>query len=386
MALRKRGHSWQVDVTMGRTCRVREDYATYEEARKREAELRAEYLAGKRVRGRLSGSTFGEAVALWLEEVQRTRERATYDYYNTMVTPATHVFGTVPLARLGRRQVMEYVGHVQKATSPVTAKKTLGAIQTAVRWAVANELVESSPVITIPLPKVSPVRRCDVLTEAEWIKVMAVPKTWKERGIVLLLAHAGLRRGEVRAFAADWLNWDDRAIVIPVSAQYRPKSKRPRPIPLSPDLETWARAWPENRWYLLDGNRDVAQIRRLVERCQGVLNAKPGQKRKPETKGGKKPPPERRLTPHILRHSYASLLDRSGVALADIRDVLGHTDVATTARYVHSLPGHVERVRGAVWPVTTNVTTQRHRPRKTGTSAKTRKANKTASVQEMRPD
>ena len=49
-------------------------------------------------------------------------------------------------------------------------------------------------------------------------------------------------------------------------------------------------------------------------------------------------PPER-LTPHKLRHAYATDLLNRGVPLHVLRDQLGHSDISTTSIYVHSQPG-----------------------------------------------
>ena len=45
---------------------------------------------------------------------------------------------------------------------------------------------------------------------------------------------------------------------------------------------------------------------------------------------------ERRVTPHILRHTFASRYLEAGGTLAELRDILGHTNIATTDRYSHA--------------------------------------------------
>ena len=44
---------------------------------------------------------------------------------------------------------------------------------------------------------------------------------------------------------------------------------------------------------------------------------------------------KKRITPHSLRHSYATHLIEAGVDLLDVQKILGHQSVLTTLRYTH---------------------------------------------------
>lgn len=46
--------------------------------------------------------------------------------------------------------------------------------------------------------------------------------------------------------------------------------------------------------------------------------------------------------PHALRHSFATDIQKNGASLLETKEMLGHTRVETTERYIHSLDGHLE--------------------------------------------
>jgi len=48
--------------------------------------------------------------------------------------------------------------------------------------------------------------------------------------------------------------------------------------------------------------------------------------------------PKKKISPHCLRHSYATHLIEAGVDLLEVQKILGHHSVLTTARYTHLTP------------------------------------------------
>jgi integrase/recombinase XerD len=53
---------------------------------------------------------------------------------------------------------------------------------------------------------------------------------------------------------------------------------------------------------------------------------------------------ERHVTPHMLRHTVATLLLRNGVDIRVVQEFLGHASIATTQRYTHITKDHLARV------------------------------------------
>jgi integrase/recombinase XerD len=49
--------------------------------------------------------------------------------------------------------------------------------------------------------------------------------------------------------------------------------------------------------------------------------------------------PKKKISPHSLRHSYATHLIEAGVDLLEVQKILGHHSILTTARYTHLTDG-----------------------------------------------
>ncbi|CAH2603761.1 Tyrosine-type recombinase/integrase [Rhodovastum atsumiense] len=162
------------------------------------------------------------------------------------------------------------------------------------------------------------------LAEAQVAALMAAlgedPDPLAGRAIALL-ALTGARRSEVlRARWAD-VDVERRLLTVP-----RSKSGRRRHIPLSDAalrlLETLPRA-PGQEWLF-------PSPRRPGRPMQSVRSAWARARRAAALPAGT------RL--HDLRHTFASILINGGRSLYDVSRVLGHTQLATTARYAHLSP------------------------------------------------
>jgi site-specific recombinase XerD len=213
--------------------------------------------------------------------------------------------------------------------------RRVGAIRTFYRWAVSAGHLATDPSLLLGRPKVVS-RLPTVLRPAEAADLAGAPVARPEEGslgraialrdaaVLELLYGSGLRVGEVANLSLDRVDIP-RARVLVLG-----KGSKERDVPIS---EYAADAVST---YLLDGRPWMASddsrhlffnrrrkpfserdIRSMVQRYGATLL------------------PGRRVTPHTLRHSFATHLLEGGADIRAVQELLGHASVATTQRYTH---------------------------------------------------
>ncbi len=143
------------------------------------------------------------------------------------------------------------------------------------------------------------------------------------RWAAYLLISTGLRCEEMM-----FLEWGDIALdagILWVSNKphldYQPKGGRERSVPLSPDLTAELTARAEATGWVCKGPSG-GQINRAWF-AKAVARA------------GKASRLTQRVTPHVLRHTFGTLLAMSGAPLPALQNILGHANLSTTAIYLH---------------------------------------------------
>ena len=219
--------------------------------------------------------------------------------------------------------------------------RRVGAIHTFYRWARGQGVVERDPSILLGRPKVSS-RLPIVLRPTEAAALVEAPDAGddpkadeesakraravalRDRAILELLYGSGLRVAEVAGLPVIAVDLD-RARVSVIG-----KGSKEREVPMSDHSCDAVAAWLAEGRELLRPEGEAAlflnlrrrpisprDIRRLVGRYGGA------------TLSG------RRVTPHTLRHSFATHLLEGGADIRAVQELLGHASVATTQRYTH---------------------------------------------------
>jgi len=170
----------------------------------------------------------------------------------------------------------------------------------------------------IPAPK-KPQKLPIVLSPEEVLQFLSCVQSIKHRTILTICYAAGLRISE--AMGLKVADIDSKRMVIRVE---HGKGQKDRYVMLSPKLLQILRAWwpvHKPKQWLFPGDR--------VESCISSDAVELACQKAHRHSGIAKP-----VTPHSLRHSFATHLLESGTDVRTIQLLLGHRSLATTARYL----------------------------------------------------
>jgi integrase/recombinase XerC len=264
-------------------------------------------------------------------------------------------------AAIDRDAIRRFVGELHhRGQSRATAARKLAAVRTFLRYLRRESLVDDDPGSLVPTPK-REIRMPAHLSEDEMTALIAAaaghtPLERRDRAILELFYASGLRLSEMAGLDLEDVNLGARM------ARVLGKGGKQRLVPFNTSTANAIRAYLKGREELVnavrgirlqpdcgDGNHNppkggshvrgsrvrasrlrdplfvnyrggpltVRSIDRLVRRYVAASSARAG------------------ISPHALRHSFATHLLQRGADLRAIQELLGHARLSTTERYTH---------------------------------------------------
>jgi len=154
-----------------------------------------------------------------------------------------------------------------------------------------------------------------ILSKQEIEKLISVTKNINHRLIIQIGYSAGLRVSEIINLKWQDIDFDRNLIHLK-----RAKGKKDRIVMLSQKVkEGLTTLSQEKSGYVFQTNRGGKYTQRTIQKIMENAASKAGIRKK--------------ITPHTLRHSFATHLLENGTDIRYIRDLLGHSDISTTLIY-----------------------------------------------------
>jgi integrase/recombinase XerC len=234
-----------------------------------------------------------------------------------------------------------YLSEAMKTLSRATVQRRLFAIKAFFRWretmATPASTAVASPARALRSPRAQ--RRLPaILPEDEVRRLIEAdsedggPAALRDRAILETLYSSGLRVSEL--VGLNWRDVDDEVGMVLVRSG---KGNKDRMVPIGEPaldaLKAWRRAMPK-AWELdgpvITNLRGGRLTTRAVENIlsQRIVAAGLGSS----------------ITPHGLRHCFATHMLNAGADLRSIQEMLGHASLATTQRYTHVSVNHLKEV------------------------------------------
>lgn len=261
---------------------------------------------------------------LMQEELQRRNysEITAVCYVRHVAAFAKH-FGRSPVL-LGAEEIKQFQLHlIQKKVSWATYIQAMAAL----RFLYVKTLGLAFMAEKIPYPK-RPRYLPTVLSQEEVRRLLDATRSLKHRALLMTLYGAGLRVSEAcRLTVADI---DSGRMVMHVQ---QAKGRKDRDVMLSPVLlDTLRQYWKHSRskrWLFPGHGADKPITTKAV-----FLMIRNAASRAKITKT---------VSPHVLRHSFATHLLESGTDIRTIQLLLGHAELETTVIYLHVSQRHIQQ-------------------------------------------
>jgi len=247
--------------------------------------------------------------------------RGTAQQYLSCARRFVEHFGISPVS-LGEDDVRKYVLKLAEERSPSTVKMHVAAI----RFLYEVTLRSPEVVVGLHFPKV-PHRLPDILSREEVWRLLEAIEPPKYRAVLMAAYGAGMRISEACSLLTTDI--DSGRGVIHVRDG---KRNRDRYVMLSPVLLTTLREY----WKLY---RPAVPVLFPGERPQTCVSHKAVRLALHE--GRARAGITKRVTPHCLRHAFATHLLEDGADIRTIQALLGHGSIRSTARYTQVSVAHI---------------------------------------------
>jgi integrase/recombinase XerD len=254
--------------------------------------------------------------------------------------------GRTSWAEVLRPDVQSHLSALEASgISPRSQARALSAVRGFHRLLVSERVCQADPTDEVDAPRRSR-RLPQLLTREEVERLLAAPRSipgsagGRDRAMLELLYATGLRASELVTLEVNQVDLESRVVLA------RGKGGKERLVPMGAPAADALRAWlagPRERMLRGRRSRDLfvtSRGRRMTRQGFWKLLG-----RYARAAGISRP-----VSPHKLRHSFATHLLEGGADLRAVQSMLGHADVSTTEIYTHVDRSHARRLHARHHP------------------------------------
>jgi integrase/recombinase XerD len=284
------------------------------------------------------------ADAMWLEAGLSAATLSSYRSDLNRLQEWLHVEPHHTLLNCTDVDLLGFMAHHHANTKATTANRRLSVFKRFYRWALREQLVDCDPTLKL-LTARQPMRVPKTLTEAQVEDLLQAPALntalgLRDRAMMELMYASGLRVSELVTLRMHHVSVNDRVLRI------MGKGNKERLVPYGEAAHHWLKQ------YLDDARSDI--LRGQVSDDVFVTARGSAMSRvmfwnlirKYALACGIHSP----LSPHTLRHAFATHLLNHGADLRSVQMLLGHSDISTTTIYTHVARERLRQLHAAHHP------------------------------------
>jgi len=257
-------------------------------------------------------------------EIEKGLSQNTIDAYRRDLENFADITGKNLLSEVDRTVINGYVRELrERKLAPTSIIRKVASLRGFFKWAAATGVIEKNPASTLEQPKV-PKRLPKVVSVKEIEELLHSNLTPIQHAILELLYSCGLRVSELVNLKINDIDLSSKYV------RCFGKGSKERIIPIGETAKNIVKVYlPQRDLLIKKYNLDTKRLLildngRFVTRQdvysfiheQGKLIHK-------------------NISPHTLRHSFATHLLENGADLRIVQELLGHSDVSTTQLYTH---------------------------------------------------
>lgn len=299
----------------------------------------------------INSMQFSKAKTEFLEylEIEQNRSQKTIRNYDHYLTRLEDYAGEIKVSKIDDELVRKWrlwLNRLGTNTSDELNKNTLNyhliALRSFLKWC-AKRNIEALPPEKIELARV--VRKeVTFLSKDELSNLFAQPDLSKiagkrDKAILELLFSSGLRVSELVSLNKEHVNLKTKEFTV------RGKGQKDRPIFISDDAAKWLEEYIEAR------NDTIPALfinhtkqKQKIDRTGNYQRLTARSVQRMVAKYARLAGITKHVSPHTLRHSFATDLLMNGADLRSVQSLLGHSNIATTQIYTHVTDPHLKEV------------------------------------------